>query len=1072
MSFAVIGLVRSRAAAALLVAIAVGIIALAASGSRDDSALMPSPKVVGGELYLPGAAHVAGTAGTNWRSDLEIYNVGPTAASYQIALLRQNRPNPSPSTISFTLGPRKSVRYGDLVDSLFHQSGSAALRITSSTPTLMANCRTYNQTAQGTYGQFISALDPAHALGVGDRGRLIQLTHSHSDTSGYRTNLGFLNLSGTRYNVTVEYFLADGTQLGAGTVSLDPYEFKAVNGAFGTVTGAGVADGFVIVTASSPVASYLAYASVVDNRTGDPIYIPAQVAGSTGPNPTATPGQPGATSTPTRTPTTHPPTATPTRTPTQSGPLPNLAPAVFTGWDDALVLSGVEGTNTTGGLVGGASTFMDVGVGNFGQQPVTLPANSMLVAVDLDGSFLGNLGIGSSPVTLETGFGVSWTDIEITNVTAGPHTVTMRIDPDNHYAESDEDDNSYSVSATWSGRKARYPAAAIEGDPGRQTFLLPQARPAPIRDLEPAVTWSKASGTPIYIMASANVAGSGGTQWRTDLEVHNPGTGQVQFEVALLKSDRDNSNPQTFTAAVAGGRCRRFQDVLASRFAFTGSAALRITPLSGTVMVTSRTYNLTASGTFGQFIGGISASDALITSQEAALIQLSHQNGGSGGARTNAGFVNTGGTPIVVELDGYRADGSSLGTRQWSVLPYGHIQINRVIGQFTGSSMADAFGIVRTRTAGGRFLAYASVVDNDTGDPILVPAVQISSGGVSTPTATPTLPPTQPLPPLDVADFVSGWLGSVPGGGDVPGLEGAVQDWQTNGFSSILNEVRNGDPGIVSVAGNTITADYGSGTSLPDGTLMSGSLQLTFSNLVNNSSRVAFHVVGAAPTLLIDGASLGMNTSQADLDLARTQGGHLAGTVTFSAISNKSGDGVTGNLEVDTALCERYPVGGSVTFNYEGETHHFTVPNTCDGSYDYSGPDATPTPAVTPTATPGTGDIAFRLTWSGNPNTDYDLHVVEPSGEEVYYGNSTSDTGGELDIDCVCSNCSSPIENIFWGTGMAPHGTFTYWVDVFSTCGQSGSRNCRMQVLVNGAVVRTHDLSLNDGESQHYTYQY
>ena len=98
--------------------------------------------------------------------------------------------------------------------------------------------------------------------------------------------------------------------------------------------------------------------------------------------------------------------------------------------------------------------------------------------------------------------------------------------------------------------------------------------------------------------------------------------------------------------------------------------------------------------------------------------------------------------------------------------------------------------------------------------------------------------------------------------------------------------------------------------------------------------------------------------------------------------------------------------------------------------------------------------------------------MIEPSGEEVYYGNSTSDTGGQLDIDCVCSNCTSPIENIFWPTGTAPHGSFRYWVDVFSTCGQSGSRSCRLQVLVNGAVVRTHDLNLSSGESQQYTYQY
>ena len=56
------------------------------------------------------------------------------------------------------------------------------------------------------------------------------------------------------------------------------------------------------------------------------------------------------------------------------------------------------------------------------------------------------------------------------------------------------------------------------------------------------------------------------------------------------------------TYTVAPGRCLRLNDVLFSIFGFEGGASLRITPLSGEVVVTSRTYNLTDEGTYGQFI--------------------------------------------------------------------------------------------------------------------------------------------------------------------------------------------------------------------------------------------------------------------------------------------------------------------------------------------------------------------------------------------------------------------------------------------------------------------------------------
>lgn len=82
----------------------------------------------------------------------------------------------------------------------------------------------------------------------------------------------------------------------------------------------------------------------------------------------------------------------------------------------------------------------------------------------------------------------------------------------------------------------------------------------------------------------------------------------------------------------------------------------------------------------------------------------------------------------------------------------------------------------------------------------------------------------------------------------------------------------------------------------------------------------------------------------------------------------------------------------------------------------------------------GTGDVQVNVSW--DVDTDVDLHVVEPSGEEVYYGNTTSATGGTLDLDsnAGCTLDHKRAENITWPTGKAPTGTYHVIVDSFSLC--------------------------------------
>ena len=81
----------------------------------------------------------------------------------------------------------------------------------------------------------------------------------------------------------------------------------------------------------------------------------------------------------------------------------------------------------------------------------------------------------------------------------------------------------------------------------------------------------------------------------------------------------------------------------------------------------------------------------------------------------------------------------------------------------------------------------------------------------------------------------------------------------------------------------------------------------------------------------------------------------------------------------------------------------------------------------------GTGDVQITLIWS--TSSDVDLHVIDPDGEEIYYADPRSSSGGWLDVDIIpdCNDDSQHVENVFWPTGQAPSGRYRVRVHLFSS---------------------------------------
>jgi hypothetical protein len=1073
---------------------------------------------VGSPLFLPAAAHVGGAANTDWRTDLEVYNSGTTPAQFEVALLPRDGNNSSPAAVPFSLLSGRSIRYNDILFSVFGFTGSAALRIEASAGEVTVTSRTFNQTDAGTYGQFIGGTPLSRAISYGQEGRIIQLSQSQSNDTGYRANVGFLNCTSETIYVQADMYLWDGVFLGTRNFELGPYSFIQRERIFRAVTQNEVSDGYVVVRTLTPTGKFFAYASVVDNRTGDPIYIPAIVLGELVP-PTPTPSPTLAqTSTHTRTPTptqsatssatatvpatstptatwTQPPpntpTQTPTLTPTQPSGQVNLVPYQRIGWDGPMVVSGVPGTNTSGGLVGGQPTYMDLAFLNEGPGDAFFPAGTARVEVLYDSQHMGWYLTEPDPRSLPAGWHLFWEDVQIGSIPAGQHSLTMVVDPDNVVAETNETDNEYTFVGTWSAADGVEPTGPPTIRYRSHGPLASDGTRMGSGDRSPAeLEWKRTifqrlsrgpaapdvsllvQGEPVYVPAAAHVAGAAGTNWRTDVELHNPGTTQGQYEIALLRRDQANTSPQTVVYTVAPGRCLRLNDVMFTSFGVEGGAALRITPVSGELMVTSRTYNLTDDGTYGQFIGGSPQSTAIGFGDVAVLIQLSQHQQNDSGYRTNLGFTSATGSTIDVRADLYHSDGSLIGTRYFSLAAFTHKQVDRIFRVLTNDEVADGYIVLSTSTPGGRFFAYASVVDNATGDPVYIPATVLGEVGPpptptptptttsppGTPTATPTPTPTVgiPLPfdPLDAMQQIFIWLGTVPGQGGNIDLEGVVAQAQTEGFQSLLNAAADHYPDVVTAGTNSIQMDFGAGWMSPDGYWVTGSAQVQFSNVNVNAPNASLDWSGTTNGIQVDGIGFTIETASGETRMSTDSEGHVQGNMSFSGSGSTPKRGLASlaaNVDVDTLVCRFYPVGGEIVYEDDGGVHRFTFDPDCDGEFIYVGPG-------------GTGDLAFRLRWDGPQ--DLDLYVRDPFGEVIYYGNPVSASGGQLDVDAN-AGCSGPAEhpteNIYWEEGTAPSGTYDFWAQRWSDCGATPTPDLRLLVIVDGVIVRDIPLVMPSG---------
>ncbi len=220
-------------------------------------------------------------------------------------------------------------------------------------------------------------------------------------------------------------------------------------------------------------------------------------------------------------------------------------------------------------------------------------------------------------------------------------------------------------------------------------------------------------GDPVVLPGVGHGAGAGGSFWRTRLWLHYPGPGEGEVLLQWLPHGRENAEPKERRLWLNTGESLEFDDVVWQLFGEEGFGSLRAVSVANEVVVQARTYNASGEGSYGQ---EIAPGRGDWRGGEGWLVGLADSGNLSEGFRTNVGIQNLWVEPVVVEVVFRDAQGQELGRRQGRLRAFEGVQWFRPLLAFRPQGVELASAVVRLVEGQGRVSAYASRVDNRTGD--------------------------------------------------------------------------------------------------------------------------------------------------------------------------------------------------------------------------------------------------------------------------------------------------------------------------------------------------------------------
>jgi CubicO group peptidase (beta-lactamase class C family) len=216
----------------------------------------------GGEMHqwIPGAAHNTGLHQSMWRTDLALLNLSGRQA--RVGVIFHGPTGVADGSLVLVHGEQRIVN--DVVAEL-EASGSGTLEIVSDAPVL-ASSRTFNASADGTFGQYYGGTPARAGAAAGETRWLTALRQD----AWFRTNISLLNAGGETAKVRVRLLQSDGRELATATQILGSGASVQLLTPFARIAGRDdIISGYARVEVDSG-SGVLALASVMDNSTNDP----------------------------------------------------------------------------------------------------------------------------------------------------------------------------------------------------------------------------------------------------------------------------------------------------------------------------------------------------------------------------------------------------------------------------------------------------------------------------------------------------------------------------------------------------------------------------------------------------------------------------------------------------------------------------------------------------------------------------------------------------------------------------------------------------------------------------------
>jgi hypothetical protein len=227
---------------------------------------------------LPSSSYRMGANAAEYRTDVRLLNQGTSAVTITATFYEQVTSTAFPAS-PFPIEARSQASFDNILQSLFgktlSQGAYGPIRFDATGPILVAsNVNNVNACGTGAVsGQWLPGIAAPQALKAGVIG---QLAVSASTSSGYRTNLVFMNPGSSAATAAVKVRRGGGALLSTGTIGPLPangFSQVALDSAvFPGVAGTTDTNLWLEFTSDQPV---LAYATMIHNVSGDPFAVVA-----------------------------------------------------------------------------------------------------------------------------------------------------------------------------------------------------------------------------------------------------------------------------------------------------------------------------------------------------------------------------------------------------------------------------------------------------------------------------------------------------------------------------------------------------------------------------------------------------------------------------------------------------------------------------------------------------------------------------------------------------------------------------------------------------------------------------